>query len=309
MEPFSIFVGTKNAVLEVGATVKSFGSVSVRRRQISDPDINGVVDILMRGFRKRTRAFWIRAFRRLSEHPTPPGFPKYGYLLEVNGVPVGVVLLIFTSIVVDGEERIRCNISSWYAEPLFRVYASLLCSGIMSDKRVTYFNITPNTHTWPILDIQGFERYCDGRFITLPTVVARAEVTRVSIVTSAASSEIDLPPHELELLLAHAKYGCISLVCCSRDSAIPFVFLPLRKWSLVPYVYLAYCRHLDDFVRFAGPLGRFLARRGFLLVVTDSNGPIKGLMGMYFRAPKYVKGPDTPRLGDIAFSERVIFGF
>jgi hypothetical protein len=222
---------------------------------------------------------------------------------------MGVVLLIYSSMVIDGDKRVRCNISSWYVEPLYRVYASLLCSGIMSDKRVTYFNITPNTHTWPILDVQGFERYCNGRFITFTTFVAQAEATRVSIITSATSGEIDLPSHEVELLLAHASYGCISLVCCSRGSTTPFVFLPLRKWSFVPYVYLAYCRHLDDFMHFAGPLGRFLARRGFPLVVSDSNGPIKGLIGMYFRAPKYVKGPDIPRLGDIAFSERVIFGF
>jgi hypothetical protein len=29
----------------------------------------------------------------------------------------------------------------------------------------------------------------------------------------------------------------------------------------------------------------------------------------YFVAPKYFKGQDKPRLGDIAYSERVMFGF
>jgi hypothetical protein len=251
----------------------------------------------------------MRAFRRLSEHPTPPGFPKYGFLLESNGAPVGVILLIYSSTIVHGEMKIRCSVSSWYVEPSFRVYAALLCSSVMSDKRVTYFNITPDAHTWRILEAQGFARYCDGRFLTVPTLAGQAQTTRVSIVTPTTCGEIDLPSHEIELLLAHTNYGCISLVCCSEGSTSPFVFLPLRKGGVIPYVYLAYCRHLDDFVQFAGPLGRFLARRGFPLVVSDSNGPIKGLIGMYFRAPKYVKGPDIPRLGDIAFSERVIFGF
>ena len=78
----------------------------------------------------------------------------------------------------------------------------------------------------------------------------------------------------------------------------------------MPFAYLAYCRQVDDFVRFAGPLERFLAWRGFPLVVLDSNGPVKGLVGRYFDgAPKYFKGPDRPRLGDIAYSERVMFGF
>jgi hypothetical protein len=78
---------------------------------------------------------------------------------------------------------------------------------------------------------------------------------------------------------------------------------------LVRYAYLAYCRDLEDFVRFAGPLGRFLAWRGFPLVVLDSNGPIRGLVGTYSAAyPKYFKGPDQPRLGDLAYSERVVCG-
>jgi hypothetical protein len=42
----------------------------------------------------------------------------------------------------------------------------------------------------------------------------------------------------------------------------------------------------------------------------DANGPIAGLIGRYSDgAPKYVKGPDHLRLGDLAYSERVLFGF
>ena len=73
---------------------------------------------------------------------------------------------------------------------------------------------------------------------------------------------------------------------------------------------LVYCRHLEDFVQFADPLGRFLAGRGFPLVVLDTNGLIEGLIGRYSDgAPKYLRSPHQPRLGDIAYPERVIFGF
>ena len=120
----------------------------------------------------------------------------------------------------------------------------------------------------------------------------------------------DLPLSEIELLLAHANYGCASLTCSSGDRRHPFVFVLGRKFGLVPYAYLAYCRDLEDFVRFAGPLGRFLARRGFPVVVLDSNGPVRGLIGRYSaNFPKYFKGPDQPRLGDVAYSERAMFGF
>jgi len=98
------------------------------------------------------------------------------------------------------------------------------------------------------------------------------------------------------------------LVCSSGNRRYPFVFMPRRKFGLVPFAHLVYCRDVADFVRFAGPLGRFLAWRGYPLVVLDSNGPIRGLIGAYFGThPKYFKGPDQPRLGDLAYSELAMF--
>jgi hypothetical protein len=73
---------------------------------------------------------------------------------------------------------------------------------------------------------------------------------------------------------------------------------------------LIYCRQLDDFVQFAGPLGRFLLGRGFPLVVLDTNGPVPGLIGKFSsKWPKYFKGADQPKLEDSAYSARVIFDF
>ena len=77
----------------------------------------------------------------------------------------------------------------------------------------------------------------------------------------------------------------------------------------MPFAYLVYCRDLDEFVRFAGPLGRFLAQRRLPLVVIDANGPVRGLAGGCLATrPRYFKGPDKPRLGDLAYPERAIFG-
>jgi hypothetical protein len=67
---------------------------------------------------------------------------------------------------------------------------------------------------------------------------------------------------------------------------------------------------MSDFVRFAGTLGRFLLKRGMPVFMLDANGPIEGLAGVYFagRAPKYFRGPAQPRLGDLAYTEAVLFG-
>jgi hypothetical protein len=245
----------------------------------------------------------------LSAHPTPPGFPKYGYLLECKGARVGVILLIFAAILVNGETKLRCNTSALYVEPAFRGYGAMLVSRALRHKHVTYFNITPAPHTLLMLEALGYIRYCAGRFVSVPALRAGPSGSSVKAVASDTIPDEDLPSAEIELLLTHANYGCMSLTCSAANRRHPFIFTTRRRFGLVPYAYLAYCRDLEDFVRFAGPLGRFLAWRGFPLVVLDSNGPIRGLVGAYFAGhPKYFKGPDQPRLGDLAYSERVLCG-
>jgi hypothetical protein len=282
----------------------------MRCREIGAADLDGIVNLLESGFRHhhRTRDFWVQALKRLSDHPTPPGFPKYGYLLDGDGIPVGVILLIFSSIFVNGEPRIRCNVSSWYVESRFSSYAAMLVSRALRHKHVTYFNVTPDPHTWPVLEAQGYVRYCAGRFNCIPAISGWSESSRVERLRANIFPDDDLPSSEIDLLLAHAKYGCFSLICTSANRRHPFVFMTRSKFGL-PYAYLAYCRDLKDFVRFAGPLGRYLAWRGFPLVLIDSNGPVDGLIGTYTAgSPKYFKGPDQPRLGDLTYSERVMFG-
>jgi hypothetical protein len=282
----------------------------IHYRQIAASDIDGIVTLLTTGFRTRSRDFWLRALNRLTEHPTPPGFPKYGYLLESNGAAVGVLLLIFSAIEVNGDTRIRCNVSSWYVEPTYRSYAAMLVSPALKHKHVTYFNITPDPKTLPILEAQGYARYCAGRFVAVPMLATWSDGCHVQVAVPGICAMGDLRSSEIELLRNHANYGCISVICSSANRSYPFVFLPRRKARIAPFAYLAYCRHQEEFVRFAGPLGRFLARRGIPLVVLDSNCPVRGLVGRYFDdAPKYFKGPNKPRLGDMAYSERVMFGF
>ena len=137
----------------------------VRCREIGDADIDAVIDLLTSAFREhgRSRAFWVHALERLSQHVPPAGFPKYGYLMESGGRIVGVILLIF-SVVPDGEEKgIRCNGSSFYVEPAYRGYAAMLASRVLRHKNVTYLNITPDPHTLPMIAAQGYVRYSSGR--------------------------------------------------------------------------------------------------------------------------------------------------
>ena len=284
------------------------GVSKIRARQIGQTDVTAVADLLARGFPSRSSAFWLDVLARLAEHPAPAGLPKYGYLLESDGVVVGAILLIFSS---PRCGTIRCNVSSWFVEPAFRSYASLLVSKALSHKNVTYLNITPAPHTIPILIAQGYSQYSRGIFVAVPALQFHAGDAAARVVRADAGLPTWGEPFEHELLLEHAGYGCLSLWCVTARHAYPFVFRPRVLKRIIPCAQLIYSRDADDFVRLAGPVGRFLAARGRPLVVMDANGPVPGLVGRYLdaRQPKYFKGPDRPRLGDLVYSEAAMFGF
>jgi len=124
----------------------------VQCREIADRDIDAIAELLTRGFPGRTRDYWMRGLRRQSERPVPPGYPRYGYLLENDHRPVGALLLLYTSRIQAGETTIRCNVSSWYVDPLFRIHAARLSSIAQKNKDVTYINISPAVTTWPIIE-------------------------------------------------------------------------------------------------------------------------------------------------------------
>ena len=73
---------------------------------------------------------------------------------------------------------------------------------------------------------------------------------------------------------------------------------------------LIYCRDLGDFARFARPLGRRLLRHGMPWIAVDANAPIPGLPGFFQKRGdrQYFRGPDQPRLGDLAYTEAALFG-
>ena len=272
-------------------------------------DVAEIVELLTTGFRNRSREHWNRAMQRLTEHPTPPGYPKYGYLLSCRGKAVGVILLIFSSVPDGQATTVRCSVSSWYVDPEFRSYATLLTARALRHKEVTYINTSPAPHTLPILTAQGYTEYCRGRYAAAPALRRGPPGTRIAMATRDLKPGDDLTWSEIELLRNHQSYGCISLICTWEQWRYPFVFMRRRKLRIIPFAYLVYCRDSGDFVRFAGPVGRFLARCGLPLVVVDAHATVPTLIGSFSDAvPKYYKGPHPPKLGDTAYSEQVIFG-
>jgi hypothetical protein len=285
----------------------------IRCREIREPDIDGIADLLTCGFAGRSRDYWMRGLRRQASREVPDGYPRFGYMLDNGGVPVGVLLLLYTSQICDGTPAILCNLSSWYVDPAFRNYATMLTKIAQRHKEVTYINISPATWTWPIIEAQGFRSYCRGLFFSLPALSRDAAPTTIEVVAPETAAIEGLDRAELELLIRHARYDCLSLVCRTASGAFPFVLSPMRVRRggiTLPIMQLIYCRDIAEFAGCAGAIGRELIKRGKISVAIDSNGHIPGLIGLYTeaRGRKYFKGPHQPRLADLRDSELVLYG-
>ena len=251
--------------------------------------------------------------RQAARRDVPQGYPRFGYMLDHEGAPVGVLLLLYALRPCDGELAIHCNLSSWYVEPAFRNYAPMLAKIAQRHKDVTYFNISPASWTWPIVEAQGFRTYCRGLVLSFPLLSRPVPGMTVEIVSSDATKIEGLPAADVELLTRHAAYGCLSLVCRTASDVKPFVLLPMRiRQGLIalPAMQLVYCRNVADYIASAGAIGKALLRQGKISVFFDANGPVEGVAGFYTekRGRKYCKGPHRPRLADLSDTELVLYG-
>jgi hypothetical protein len=284
----------------------------IRCREIGTADLDAIADLLTRGFARRSRDYWMDGLQRSSVREVPEGFPRFGYMLDHEGTPVGVLLLIYTARGDGGGTSIRCNLSSWYVEPAFRNYATMLTNIAQRHKHVTYVNISPAHWTWRTIEAQGFRPYCGGLFFSLTALSRPAKGMRVEVVQRGAHAVDGLSEADIALLERHKAYGCLSLVCRAADGrGFPFVLQPKRfRRIALPVMQLIYCADVVDYVACAGAIGRFLLQRGWLWVALDANGRMKDLVGFYRgrRGRKYFKGPRRPPLADLSDTELVIYG-
>ena len=286
----------------------------LRCREITEADIDAVADLLTRGFFGRSRDYWVQGLRRQATRDVPAGYPRFGYMLDQDGLPVGVLLLLYSVRADDAETAIYCNLSSWYVEPPFRNYAPLLTKIAQKNKEVTYINISPAHWTWPIIEAQGFSSYCSGLFFSFPLLSRAGRGMTIETVAPDTSAIEGVSVSEVDLLTRHVQYGCLSLVCrTAAGEAVPFILSPVRirrGWIAPPAMQMIYCRDIADYVRCAGAIGRLLLRHGRISVLLDANGSVPGLIGFYTnaRGRKYFKGSHRPRLADLTDTELVLYG-
>ncbi len=289
----------------------------IRCREIADTDLDAVETVLCRGFPERSRAFWRDGLARHAARALPAGYPRYGHVLTAGREIVGVLLTLYTETDFAPVSMIRCNLSSWYVDPPYRGFAAMLDSIAQRDRKVMYINVTPAPYTWSYHEARGALRYCGGQVLGLPALAPRVRGVALRAVKPGDALD-DLSPAERRLVHDHLSYGCLCFVWREGAASAPVILqkrtLPLQRrvpWLRVPVVQIIYGGTPECLRRIAGALGRLLLRRhGLPWIVVDANGPIPGLPGRFIagRGVKYGRGPVPPPLGDLAYTELVLFG-
>jgi hypothetical protein len=268
----------------------------VRCRQIVESDLDCLADLLTKGFPLSRREYWTNGFARWRYLPEIEGMPRYGYVLDSEVGIVGVLLLLCSR----RGQQIVANLSSWYVEPEWRSHSTLIVSMATKLKHVTYLNASPAPHTERTLDALGFTPYNFGRSAVF-ALPGRGKVHE--------TIPNDLP--EAQLLRDHRALGLISLVVEKDGILSPFVLKPRRlDKPPAPMMDVIYCRSPEDFAACAPALARHVLPHalGFLI---DGDMPSRfGILAHYVEGKerRYYKGPWCPTLGDLAYTEKVIFG-
>ncbi len=292
-------------------------SQPLRCREIAEKDLDDVIRLLRRGFPDRGEAYWRRGFARHVTRTLPTDYPRYGFVLEQPEGLVGVLLTLHTRADFVQGDVVRCNLSSWYVDPRFRAYATLLDRKAQQNPTVTYLNVTPAPETFRIQEAFGSVRYCRGQMLVLPLFGRRHAGVTIREV-GAGDDLSDLAPGARTLIRDHRSYGCLCFVWSDGGEGRPLI-LQKRDMQLwrgspglrVPIYSVVFVSPFEDLHRVVGSLGRLLLkRRAMPWILVDSTGPIRGLVGRFVegRRVKFSRGPSPMPLGDLAYTELVLFG-
>lgn len=279
-------------------------------RAIEAEDLPAVIDLLQKGFPRRSRRYWDAGLRRLARHSPPAGFPRFGDMLTMEERPVGVHLLIASRSLEDPSAPARCNGSSWYVEDRFQSYGVFLQMHATRRQPAIYTDLDPRPETTPMITALGYRLYSSGLFVGLPALApAPTQATRL-LRGQSAWQAAGVPPAVQRMLADHEAFGCISLWCETPSGGQPVIVRRRIVKSAIPSAQLIYCRSLSELARVARPVGVFLAARGMPLLLAPAATPIPCLPGRLFpdKLMMFCKGTEPPRPTDLSYTEAAVFG-
>jgi hypothetical protein len=274
---------------------------------IDDARLGQAMDLLERGFPRRTRRDWEDGIERLRAFD-PAAVNPIGHMLVRKNKPCGVLLTLRgQSVPPAGAPFKVTNLSSWYIEPEHRMLAPLMLRDIVRASGTVFTDLTPSDRVIPMLPAFGFQPLNRGiSAVTLP--VAAMKPTRHARVSNLTDlPEGALLPTVRTLLERHVQQGAIAGVLNVGAACHPLLFLP-RLLRGLPTAQLIYCDSNSAVVDNLGAIARFLLKRGKVVLLLDV--PLDGdVPGTHFpnRGMKFAKGGCFKGRTDYAGSELLFF--
>jgi hypothetical protein len=274
-------------------------------REITDDDLGAVRELLVEGFPIRSDDYWTKGLTNLRSLPHVEGFPRYGYLVDADHAPQGVLLTITGD---RGAYGALTSFSSWYVREGYRQFALLLFRHALELRNTTFLNPSPSDHILPILKAFGFEPYTAGMLMLDLRTAMRGRSSRGAVQRLGVDDLADLPEPEAQLAEDHLRMGCEVLRLETDVRA--GLLIHRRKWikrSLPCSKVILVDPEL--MIELAGPVMRAFASRGSLLALCDVDQTSEPGIGRVFpRGIRYFKGPFAPPVGDLTYSELAVFG-
>jgi hypothetical protein len=127
---------------------------------VVENDLPAVCRFLARGFNAEAAPeIWMTAFHQ----PWAAQQPNYGYMLQDNGMIVGVIGAIYSDQMIRGRQERFCNINNWYVDPAYRRHSILLLSRLLAQRGVHFTNLRPQPDVAAIFAKLKFQYIDDGR--------------------------------------------------------------------------------------------------------------------------------------------------
>ena len=274
-------------------------------REITDDDLDAVRELLVEGFPLRSRDYWSQGLANLGSLPRVDGFPRYGYVVDADGAPQGVLLTITSD---HGAQGMRTHFSSWYVREGYRQFALLLFREALELENTTFVNPSPADHILAILKRFGFEPYTGGMVMLDLRTAMRRRSSRGAVQRLGIGDLAGLSEPERRLAEDHLRMGCDVLRLETEGRA--GLLIHRRKWikRAMPSSQVIFADP-DLLLELAGPVMRALASHGSLLALCDVDqvrAPASGRVVQ--RGVRYFKGAEAPAVGDLSYSELAIFG-
>lgn len=128
--------------------------------------------------------------------------PNHGFLLRDAGEIVGVHLAFYSRRLIDGQERLFCNLGAWCVLDSHRSQGLRLLRALLAQREYDFTDLSPSGNVVALNERLGFTRL-DTATAVVPNLAWPSRSSRARVATGADEIERLLDPNERRLFLDH----------------------------------------------------------------------------------------------------------